>query len=150
MWFHKQWIDCNEFMINQSSVVSDLHNPIVEAYPSSTVLEGDRMLLSCLTESTMPVNYYWLKNDANITEALSNQLVINSTTRSDIGKYKCVVFNGLGYNTSTELNVTVLCKYFGAVKFVVMGIRRTLQRFDFMSLPSPRSFVCLIPPGQRA
>ena len=105
-----QWIDCNEFMINQSSVVSDLNNPIVEAYPSSTVLEGDRMLLSCLTESTMPVNYYWLKNDANITEALSSQLVINSTTRSDIGKYKCVVFNGLGYNTSTELNVTVLCK----------------------------------------
>ena len=100
----------NEFMITQSSLVLDLHNPIAEAYPSSTVLEGDRMMLSCLTESTMPINYYWMKNDANITEAASSQLVINSTGKGDIGIYKCGVFNGLGYNTSAELNVTILCK----------------------------------------
>ena len=97
-------------MITWSSVVSDLHNPIAAAYPSSTVLEGDRMLLSCLTESTMAINYYWMKNDVNITEAVSSQLVINSTTRGDIGKYKCGVFNELGHNASAELNVTIFCK----------------------------------------
>ena len=100
----------NKLMITQSPVVSDLHNPITEAYPSSTVLEGDRIMLSCLTESSVPINYYWIKNDANITEAVSSQLVINSTARGDIGKYKCGLFNGLGYNTSAELNVSILCK----------------------------------------
>ena len=76
----------------------------------STVKEGNSLILSCKSESSMPVNFYWMKNDVIIENEILGELVFKSVKRNNIGIYKCGILNQLGNKTSSGINIDIMCK----------------------------------------
>ncbi|XP_073323462.1 protein sidekick-1 [Pagrus major] len=75
------------------------------------VLEGNRLVLTCLVGGSWPLQYRWTFNNSNITDWTQQyRLSVPSLKRTDAGLYQCIVRNRMGtvINRRTEVQVAFL------------------------------------------
>ncbi|XP_016134837.1 sialic acid-binding Ig-like lectin 11 [Sinocyclocheilus grahami] len=92
-----------------SSVLLDIQyapkNTSLSAFPSSSVMEGDSVTLSCSTDANPAVNYTWYRDaerPLNPVQTGSN-LTINNTDPTHSGRYYCTAENTHGTQNSSVL-----------------------------------------------
>lgn len=79
-----------------------------EPQSQNTVPEGSIKIISCQASSNPRASYMWLKNEINITDFTENySLRIQSITRNDAGKYRCVASNTLGAIRSEGADIVI-------------------------------------------
>lgn len=78
----------------------------------ATMPEEQPALLQCITSSSTPVTYKWMKGGKVMEGAESSTLFINSLSRTDSGSYICVVDNGKENKSSDMVEIFVECKFF--------------------------------------
>uniref|UniRef100_A0AAV2LFU4 Ig-like domain-containing protein n=1 Tax=Knipowitschia caucasica TaxID=637954 RepID=A0AAV2LFU4_KNICA len=106
------------------------------------VLEGNRLVLSCLAGGSWPLEYRWNLNGNNITD-WSNQyrLLIEQMQRSDAGLYQCLVRNRMGaaIHWKTQVHVAFVGNYSGEDqrKTVTQGRATVLSLPPLASYPQP-------------
>ncbi|TKS68487.1 Protein sidekick-1 [Collichthys lucidus] len=75
------------------------------------VLEGNRLVLTCLAGGSWPLQYFWTLNNTNITDWTPQyRLSLLSLKRTDAGLYQCMVRNRMGavIHRRTEVQVAFL------------------------------------------
>uniref|UniRef100_A0A667X7F7 Sidekick cell adhesion molecule 1 n=1 Tax=Myripristis murdjan TaxID=586833 RepID=A0A667X7F7_9TELE len=75
------------------------------------VLEGNRLVLTCLAGGSWPLQYRWTLNNSNITDwSPQYRLSVPTLSRTDSGFYQCVVRNRMGalIHRKTEVQVAFL------------------------------------------
>ncbi|XP_071387576.1 protein sidekick-1-like, partial [Centroberyx affinis] len=75
------------------------------------VLEGNRLVLTCLAGGSWPLQYRWTLNNSNITDwSPQYRLSVPALSRTDAGLYQCVVRNRMGalIHRRTEVQVAFL------------------------------------------
>ncbi|XP_054865944.1 protein sidekick-1 isoform X2 [Amphiprion ocellaris] len=75
------------------------------------VLEGNRLVLTCLAGGSWPLQYRWTLNNSNITDWTPQyRLSMPSLKRTDAGLYQCIVRNRMGavIQRKTEVQVAFL------------------------------------------
>ncbi|XP_041838887.1 protein sidekick-1-like isoform X2 [Melanotaenia boesemani] len=75
------------------------------------VLEGNRLVLTCLVGGSWPLQYRWTLNNSNITDWTSqHRLTMPSLKRTDAGLYQCMVRNRMGavIHRRTQVHVAFL------------------------------------------
>ncbi|XP_008287351.1 protein sidekick-1-like, partial [Stegastes partitus] len=75
------------------------------------VLEGNRLVLTCLAGGSWPLQYRWTLNNSNITDWTPQyRLSMPSLKRTDAGLYQCTVRNRMGavIHRKTEVQVAFL------------------------------------------
>ncbi|XP_029629927.1 B-cell receptor CD22 isoform X1 [Salmo trutta] len=84
-------------------------NPSVSVWPSSEVLEGSDVTLTCSSNANPTLNYTWFKIDGESCLEMVSQaeLQLNVTHTGNSGKYFCVVSNKHGRQNSTILSLKV-------------------------------------------
>lgn len=93
-------------------MILDLFKPTVEMPLGATLPEEQPVLLQCITSSSTPVTYRWMKGRKVMEGAESSTLFINSLSRTDSGSYICVVDNGKENKSSDMVEIFVECKFF--------------------------------------
>ncbi|CAF98160.1 unnamed protein product [Tetraodon nigroviridis] len=74
------------------------------------VLEGNRLILSCLVGGSWPLQYRWTLNNSNVTDWTPQyRLFVPSLKRSDAGLYRCIVRNRMGALLDRRTEVQVAC-----------------------------------------
>ncbi|KAK7929044.1 hypothetical protein WMY93_005439 [Mugilogobius chulae] len=106
------------------------------------VLEGNRLVLSCLAGGSWPLEYRWSLNGNNITDWSSQyRLSIEQMQRSDAGVYQCAVRNRMGalVHWKTQVHVAFLGNYSGEDqrKTVTQGRATILSPPPLASYPQP-------------
>ncbi|XP_061768377.1 protein sidekick-1-like [Nerophis ophidion] len=89
------------------------------------VLEGNRLVLTCLAGGSWPLQYRWFLNSSNITDWTPQyRLFIPSLQRTDAGFYQCTVRNRMGaiIHGRTEVQVAFLGR------FAAEDVRMTASR----------------------
>ena len=83
--------------------------PVITAQPSNqTVLEGQSATFTVAATGTGPLSYQWQRNATNITGANSSTYTLPSAAKADDGaKFRCVVSNSFGSDTSVDATLTV-------------------------------------------
>ncbi|MGD0711538.1 MAG: immunoglobulin domain-containing protein [Bacteroidales bacterium] len=82
--------------------------PTVIVQPvNHTVCEGDNVNINITASGDTSLHYQWQRNDTNIDGATSNIYAINNITSISAGKYRCIVTNSVGADTSIESVLTV-------------------------------------------
>uniref|UniRef100_A0AAQ5XLP4 Sidekick cell adhesion molecule 1a n=1 Tax=Amphiprion ocellaris TaxID=80972 RepID=A0AAQ5XLP4_AMPOC len=74
------------------------------------VLEGNRLVLTCLAGGSWPLQYRWTLNNSNITDWTPQyRLSMPSLKRTDAGLYQCIVRNRMGavIQRKTEVQVAL-------------------------------------------
>ncbi|XP_076584593.1 protein sidekick-1 isoform X1 [Chaetodon auriga] len=72
------------------------------------VLEGNRLVLTCLAGGSWPLQYRWTLNNSNITNWTPQyRLSVPSVKRTDAGLYQCIVRNRMGAVISRRTEVQV-------------------------------------------
>ncbi|XP_070837515.1 protein sidekick-1 isoform X2 [Chaetodon trifascialis] len=72
------------------------------------VLEGNRLVLTCLAGGSWPLQYRWTLNNSNITDWTPQyRLSVPSVRRTDAGLYQCIVRNRMGAVISRRTEVQV-------------------------------------------
>ena len=86
---------------NCAILISELPTAEISPNPYPTMLEGDKLTLTCKTnEVTSQIK--WKKNNININEnSDSSILVIEKVEVSDSGKYSCEALNKAGSASSS-------------------------------------------------
>lgn len=110
--------------------------------PQQVVLEGNRLVLSCLAGGSWPLEYRWSLNSSNITDWSPNyRLSMASMQRSDAGVYQCWVRNRMGavLHWKTLVHVAFLGNYSGEDqrKTVTQGRATILSPPPVASYPQP-------------
>ncbi|XP_031669654.1 B-cell receptor CD22 isoform X4 [Oncorhynchus kisutch] len=84
-------------------------NTSVSVWPSSEVLEGSDVTLTCSSNANPTLNYTWFKIDGDscLEMAYQAELQFNVTLTGNSGKYFCVVSNKHGRQNSTILSLKV-------------------------------------------
>ncbi|XP_071250607.1 B-cell receptor CD22-like [Salvelinus alpinus] len=84
-------------------------NTSVSVWPSSEVLEGSDVTLTCSSNANPTLNYTWFKIDGDSCLEMVSQaeLQFNVTHTGNSGKYFCVVSNKHGRQNSTILSLKV-------------------------------------------
>uniref|UniRef100_A0A665U8E0 Sidekick cell adhesion molecule 1a n=1 Tax=Echeneis naucrates TaxID=173247 RepID=A0A665U8E0_ECHNA len=75
------------------------------------MLEGNRLVLTCLAGGSWPLQYRWTLNGSNITDWTPHyRLSVQSLKRTDAGLYQCMVRNRMGavIHRRTEVQVAFL------------------------------------------
>ncbi|XP_064866713.1 B-cell receptor CD22-like isoform X2 [Oncorhynchus nerka] len=84
-------------------------NTSVSVWPSSEVLEGSDVTLTCSSNANPTLNYTWYKIDGDscLEMVYQAELQFNVTLTGNSGKYFCVVSNKHGRQNSTILSLKV-------------------------------------------
>ena len=83
---------------------------MITAHPApQELITPGRSAIFTLTATGDELKYLWQKDGVRVFETFNHTLVIQSVTKSDEGKYLCVVRNDAGSVTSTAASLTV-CK----------------------------------------
>ncbi|XP_020795716.2 LOW QUALITY PROTEIN: protein sidekick-1-like [Boleophthalmus pectinirostris] len=106
------------------------------------VLEGNRLVLSCLAGGSWPLEYRWSLNGTNVTDwSPQYRLSIERMQRSDAGLYQCAVRNRMGalVHWKTQVHVAYLGNYSGEDqrKTVTQGRATVLSPPPLASYPQP-------------
>lgn len=89
-------------------VSSNVSAPTILQQPVSVAAsEGTAVTFSVSAAGTAPLQYQWVKNDAEITNATTTSYTINAAQLSDAGTYKVRITNTAGQVTSNEATLTV-------------------------------------------
>ncbi|KAJ3614754.1 hypothetical protein NHX12_018324, partial [Muraenolepis orangiensis] len=74
------------------------------------VLEGNRLVLTCLAGGSWPLQYRWSLNNSYISDWTPQyRLSLPSVSRTVAGLYQCVVRNRMGTLLSKKTHVHVAC-----------------------------------------
>ena len=81
--------------------------PVIKIHPvqSVNISIGSSLYLECEAESSLPITYRWKKDDRTVGK--SKSLIIHQTQSSDMGVYRCDVYNAVGVSKSHPSLVTV-------------------------------------------
>uniref|UniRef100_A0A672ZLG2 Sidekick cell adhesion molecule 1a n=1 Tax=Sphaeramia orbicularis TaxID=375764 RepID=A0A672ZLG2_9TELE len=106
------------------------------------VLEGNRLVLTCLAGGSWPLQYRWNLNNSNITDwSPQYRLTIASVKRTDAGLYQCMVRNRMGavIHRRTEVQVAYLGTFSGEEqrKTVTQGRAAVISPPPLTSFPQP-------------
>jgi glucose/arabinose dehydrogenase len=83
--------------------------PTITDEPDNQTVElGQPATFSVTATGSPTLTYQWQRNQANISGANNSSYMLASTTLADSGaKFRCIVSNGAGSDTSTEATLTV-------------------------------------------
>uniref|UniRef100_A0A8C4GVX7 Protein sidekick-1 n=1 Tax=Dicentrarchus labrax TaxID=13489 RepID=A0A8C4GVX7_DICLA len=108
------------------------------------VLEGNRLVLTCLAGGSWPLQYRWTLNNSNISDWTPQyRLSVPSLKRTDAGLYQCIVRNRMGAVIHRRTEVQVACEYtsnFSAEeqrKTVTQGRAAIISQPPLSSFPRP-------------
>ncbi|XP_034045142.1 protein sidekick-1-like isoform X2 [Thalassophryne amazonica] len=105
------------------------------------VLEGNRLVLTCLAGGSWPLQYCWTLNNSSTDWSPQYMLSIASLSRSDAGLYQCVVRNRMGavIHRRTEVQVAFLGSFSSEEqrKTVTQGRAAIISLPPLMSFPQP-------------
>ncbi|KAI9525425.1 hypothetical protein NQZ68_005971 [Dissostichus eleginoides] len=106
------------------------------------VLEGNRLVLTCLAGGSWPLQYRWTFNNINVTDwAPHYRLAIPSLKRTDAGLYQCMVRNRMGavIHRKTEVQVAFLGTFSAEEqrKTVIQGRPAIISLPPLASFPRP-------------
>ena len=97
---------------NSKSCYFKERSEIVTARENQDVCEGSSVTLKCNATGKPAPNITWTRvwengTDSGELPAMDGFYVINKTSRSSNGTYRCTASNGVGYpaNQTTEVNV---------------------------------------------
>ncbi|XP_076583696.1 B-cell receptor CD22-like [Chaetodon auriga] len=110
-WFHPEDIISCALKGHETCVSPSVYAPkppSVSVSPSSEIVEGSSVTLTCSSDANPAANYTWYKENVNV-KALSEeaQLVFRSIQSSDSGEYHCAAENELGRRTSKHISIDV-------------------------------------------
>ncbi|XP_060716476.1 B-cell receptor CD22-like isoform X2 [Tachysurus vachellii] len=88
------------------NVLNSARNVSVSISPSSEIVEGSSVTLTCSSNAKPPVEYAWLKETSII--GMSKTYTFTKIRSEDSGKYTCKSTNRYGEERSDELTVNVL------------------------------------------
>ncbi|KAI4832508.1 hypothetical protein KUCAC02_015472, partial [Chaenocephalus aceratus] len=106
------------------------------------VLEGNRLVLTCLAGGSWPLQYRWTFNNINVTDwAPQYRLALPSLKRTDAGLYQCMVRNRMGavIHRKTEVQVAFLGTFSAEEqrKTVIQGRPAIISLPPLASFPRP-------------
>ncbi|KAK5865787.1 hypothetical protein PBY51_020029 [Eleginops maclovinus] len=106
------------------------------------VLEGNRLVLTCLAGGSWPLQYRWTLNNSNVTDwAPQYRLALPSLKRTDAGLYQCMVRNRMGavIHRKTEVQVAFLGTFSAEDqrKTVIQGRAAIISLPPLASFPRP-------------
>ncbi|KAI3352480.1 hypothetical protein L3Q82_005434 [Scortum barcoo] len=106
------------------------------------VLEGNRLVLTCLAGGSWPLQYRWTLNNSNITDWTPQyRLSVPSLKRADAGLYQCMVRNRMGalIHRRTEVQVAFLGTFSSEEqrKTVTQGRAAIIGQPPLASFPRP-------------
>nr|XP_046227677.1 protein sidekick-1-like isoform X2 [Scatophagus argus] len=106
------------------------------------VLEGNRLVLTCLAGGSWPLQYRWTLNNSNITDWTPQyRLSVPSLKRTDAGLYQCIVRNRMGalIHRRTEVQVAFLGNFSAEEqrKTVAQGRAAIISQPPLASFPRP-------------
>ncbi|XP_028450243.1 protein sidekick-1 isoform X1 [Perca flavescens] len=106
------------------------------------VLEGNRLVLTCLAGGSWPLQYRWTLNNSFITDWTSQyRLSVQSLKRTDAGLYQCMVRNRMGavIHRSTEMQVAFIGNFSAEEqrKTVTQGRAAIISQPPLASFPRP-------------
>lgn len=82
--------------------------PTINSSPNHRTNEvGTSTTFTVAATGNGPLYYQWQKNAATIPDATNASYTITSVTNSDAASYRCLVWNFMGYRTSTAATLTV-------------------------------------------
>jgi hypothetical protein len=93
----------DEFTVSPPRPLAIVYQPL-----DWTVYSGAPVWLSVSAVGTPPIQYQWLKDNTNISNATNSWLNFNQTTTNDTGTYSVVVSNSQGSVVSSNALLTVL------------------------------------------
>ncbi|CAB1454594.1 unnamed protein product [Pleuronectes platessa] len=106
------------------------------------VLEGNRLVLTCLAGGSWPLQYRWTLNNSNITDWTQQyRLSVSSLKRTDAGLYQCTMRNRMGavIHRRTEVQVAYLGSFSTEEqrKTVTQGRAAVISTPPLASFPRP-------------
>uniref|UniRef100_A0A8C4GWL9 Protein sidekick-1 n=1 Tax=Dicentrarchus labrax TaxID=13489 RepID=A0A8C4GWL9_DICLA len=102
------------------------------------VLEGNRLVLTCLAGGSWPLQYRWTLNNSNISDWTPQyRLSVPSLKRTDAGLYQCIVRNRMGAVIHRRTEVQVACEYTSQRKTVTQGRAAIISQPPLSSFPRP-------------
>uniref|UniRef100_A0A8P4GQ93 Protein sidekick-1 n=1 Tax=Dicentrarchus labrax TaxID=13489 RepID=A0A8P4GQ93_DICLA len=106
------------------------------------VLEGNRLVLTCLAGGSWPLQYRWTLNNSNISDWTPQyRLSVPSLKRTDAGLYQCIVRNRMGavIHRRTEVQVAFLENFSAEEqrKTVTQGRAAIISQPPLSSFPRP-------------
>uniref|UniRef100_A0A8D0CST5 Sidekick cell adhesion molecule 1 n=1 Tax=Sander lucioperca TaxID=283035 RepID=A0A8D0CST5_SANLU len=106
------------------------------------VLEGNRLVLTCLAGGSWPLQYRWTLNNSNITDWTPQyRSVITDWLRTNAGLYQCMVRNRMGavIHRSTEMQVAFIGNFSAEEqrKTVTQGRAAIISQPPLASFPRP-------------
>ncbi|XP_070769534.1 protein sidekick-1 isoform X1 [Enoplosus armatus] len=106
------------------------------------VLEGNRLVLTCLAGGSWPLQYRWTLNNSNVTDWTPQyRLSVPSLKRTDAGLYQCMVRNRMGavIHRRTEVQVAFLGNFSAEEqrKTVTQGRAAIISQPPLASFPRP-------------
>ncbi|XP_038568875.1 protein sidekick-1-like isoform X1 [Micropterus salmoides] len=106
------------------------------------VLEGNRLVLTCLAGGSWPLQYRWTLNNSNITDWTPQyRLTVSSLKRTDTGQYQCTARNRMGavIHRRTEVQVAFLGNFSAEEqrKTVTQGRAAIISQPPLASFPRP-------------
>ncbi|XP_036967865.1 protein sidekick-1-like isoform X2 [Acanthopagrus latus] len=106
------------------------------------VLEGNRLVLTCLVGGSWPLQYRWTFNNSNITDWTQQyRLSVSSLKRTDAGLYQCIARNRMGtvINRRTEVQVAFLGNFSAEEqrKTATQGRAAIISQPPLASFPRP-------------
>ncbi|XP_076004254.1 protein sidekick-1-like isoform X2 [Genypterus blacodes] len=106
------------------------------------VLEGNRLVLTCLAGGSWPLQYRWKVNNSNLTDwSPQYRLSIPSVKRTDAGLYQCMVRNRMGavIHRRTEVHVAFLGNFLTEEqrRTVTQGRAAVISQPPLDSFPRP-------------
>uniref|UniRef100_A0A672GJM1 Ig-like domain-containing protein n=1 Tax=Salarias fasciatus TaxID=181472 RepID=A0A672GJM1_SALFA len=106
------------------------------------VLEGNRLVLTCLAGGSWPLQYRWTLNNSNVTDWTPQyRLFLPSLKRTDAGQYQCMARNRMGavIHRRTEVQVAFLGNFTGEEqrKTVTQGRAAVIIPPSLASFPRP-------------
>ncbi|KAL0151554.1 hypothetical protein M9458_053136, partial [Cirrhinus mrigala] len=120
-WKHRGWYHCtaqNKHGSQNSSVMLDIQyspkNTSVSVIPSSSVLEGSSVNLTCSSDANPAVlNYTWSRESEGQLEQLQtgDTLTFNRTDLKHRGRYHCTAQNQHGSQNSSVM-LDIQCEYY--------------------------------------
>jgi len=83
--------------------------PSITTHPTNqSVTQGQTATFQVVADGSATLNYQWQRNTVNISGANSSSYVVQNATPADDGaRFRCVVTNAYGTDTSNEATLTV-------------------------------------------